>query len=627
MGETSSGFFDTVEIQGIMNMLRILDNPLQDIPMAAVLSSCIGDFSDEELAKIRLMDCKIHLYQDMELYIEQGEETLLVQKVENFLEFYKRLRALKIHCSIEELIRKIYDCTGYVYHMTAMPGGEARKANLDRLIQYAKDFRHTSYRGLFHFIRYVDQLKEAKEDVGEAVIPGNAMKAVRIMSIHKSKGLEYPICIVAGMGKNMNFTESRSRIVVHSRYGIAADGVDLEKRTKIQSLSRKVFARRLLQDQMGEEIRVLYVAMTRAREKLILVGTVEDAEKNIQKWEYAQKAVTPLTFSQILRAKTYLDWLGPIFWSDGQCGRDRGFDFRQVTLTELAQEELREELRNDVSRNILDSYVNGFTDQCDYNFEDDYSLCEDSMKSTSGAERELLFREVSQKLTWKYSNKWLTKLQGKVTVSELKKLAGEEMTGTILYPPERPARASDEDPSIYLAQQKGTATHKIFELLPFSKMYTEQDVQIFIEDCLKKEWIPEFWLDLIPVDKVYAFCQSELGQRMAAAEKKEKLYRERPFVMGIPVKEIYPDKLKDVQTDERILIQGVIDVYFEEDDGIVLLDYKTDRIPRGKAGENLLIKRYKTQLDYYQTAIEQITGKKVKDRILYSVIMNKEIHC
>ena len=596
IGETSSGFFDTVEIQGMLNMLRILDNPLQDIPLAAVLTSCIGGFSDEELAKIRLTDRKIHLYDNLKLYQEQGEETLLIQKIEQFIDFYQHFRNRKYHCSIEELLREIYDRTGYVFYMTAMTGGEVRKANLERLIQYAKDFKHTSYRGLFHFIRYVDQLKEAKEDVGEAILPGDSMQAVRIMSIHKSKGLEYPICIIAGMGKNMNFMESRSRIVVHAGYGVAADGVDLAKRTKIQSLSRKMLARKLLQDQMSEEIRVLYVAMTRAREKLILIGTVEDVDKTTEKWEYAAKTPTPLSYSQILKAKSYLDWLGPILWSDGVCGQKKGFSYRVVTLAELAYEELKEEIKSEESKEILESYM-----------------------QISNPE---LLDEIEEKLNWKYPKAWLTTLQGKTTVSELKKMTGEEMLGTVLYPKE-----SSNDEAVYLAQQKGTATHKIFELLSFDKIKDIHDVKAFIKECLEKEWIPAFWEDLIPVEQISQFCQSDLGRRMAKAEAENKLYRERPFVMGIPVKDVYPEKLSDVKTDERILIQGIIDVFFEEDDGIVLLDYKTDRIPKGKAGEELLVNRYKVQLDYYQSAIEQITGKKVKDRILYSVIMNKEIHC
>ena len=603
IGETSSGFFDTIEIQGVLNMLRILDNPLQDIPMAAVLTSCMGGFTDEELAKIRLIDRKIHLYDDMCHYVDIGEETLLIEKLKCFLERYEHLRALKVHRSIEELIREIYNDTGYMYHMMALPGGEVRKANLERLLQYARDFKQTSYRGLFHFVRYVDQLKEAKEDIGEAVLPGDTMRAVRIMSIHKSKGLEYPICIVAGMGKNMNFSESRNRIVVHSRYGVAADGVDLIQRTKVKSLSRKVFARKVLQDQMGEEIRVLYVAMTRAREKLILVGTVEDVEKTVAEWEWAEGKTRPLTFSQMLGAKRYLDWIGPILWSDEQAGKTKGFEFKCKTLTELGQLELMEEIQSEERKVRME----------------DYKVIDEAQKA--------LYDTIDQKLSWRYPKEWLTKLQGKMTVSELKKMAGEEMTGEVLYPTERPASISDSDPSVYLAQQKGTATHKIFELLPFGQMESKADVDAFIQSCFENEQIPEFWLELLPREQIFEFCQSDLGKRMAQAEKEGKLYRERPFVMGIPVKEIYPEKLADVDSNERILIQGVIDVYFEEADGVVLLDYKTDRIPYGKKGEEVLVARYKTQLDYYQTAIEQITGKKVKDRILYSVIMNKEIHC
>lgn len=602
VGETSSGFFDTVEIQGALNMLRILDNPLQDIPMAAVLTSSMGQLNDEELAELRLTDRSVHLYENIQSYLEQGKNPFLTEKLEAFLEMYGRLRRNKVHMSIEELIHEIYAMTGYVQQMFAMPGGEVRRANLERLIEYARDFKNTSYRGLFHFIRYVDQLKESKEDLGGAVLPGDAGQAVRIMSIHKSKGLEYPICFVAGLGKTMNFTETRSRIVVHARYGVAADGIDLEHRVKIHSLSKKVFARKLLLDQMGEEIRVLYVAMTRAREKLILVGTVEDMDKTDEKWTLAGKAPVPLTYNRMLRAKSYLDWLGPLLWSDGQQGASRGFEFRCIRPAHMAAEDIREEIQMDSEMNFLRDCA--------------------EIKEAGRP----LYAAVDARLCWKYPREVMTQLQGKMTVSELKKMAGEEMTGLLLYPEKTTESLRDLDDPLYVAQQKGTATHKIFELLPFGAISCMEDVTAFIRRCVEKEQIPAFWEKLIPAEKVFAFCRSELGQRMSRAEKEGRLYRERPFVMGIPVKEIYPG-LEEGGQGERILIQGVIDVYFEEADGIVLLDYKTDRIPEGEAGDKLLIKRYKTQLDYYQKAIEQILNKKVKDRILYSVIMNREIHC
>jgi len=599
IGETSSGFFDTLEIQGILNLLRVLDNPLQDIPMAAVLRSPIGDFTNEELAKIRLDERSIYLYENMKHYMSDGEENVICEKLSNFEALYEDLRKRKVHITIEELIHEIYERTGYVQQMLALPGGEVRQANLERLVEYAKDFQKTSYRGLFHFIRYVDQLKEAKEDIGEAILPGDAGKAVRIMSIHKSKGLEYPICFVAGLGKKMNFRESRSRIVVHAGYGVAADGVDLENRVKIRSMYKNLIARKMLQEQMGEEIRVLYVAMTRAREKLILVGSVDNMEQMAEKWGVDGAGSNPSSYSRMLRATSYLDWLGPLFFSDGQAGANHGFVFRCLNSAHRTAEEIREEIRQDEEREF-------------------FKACE-----KISDEHQELYEEISDGLSWSYPKEIMTRLQGKMTVSELKKMAGEEMPGQILYPEREPRVEKSLDDSLYMAQQKGTATHKIFELLPFDKITASKDISDFIHQCVEKEQIPGFWEKLIPVEEVFNFCQSDLGQRMARALERGQLYRERPFVMGIPVSEVYPD-LKET---ENILIQGVIDVYFEEEDGIVLLDYKTDRIPGGEAGDKVLIKRYKTQLDYYQRAIEQISGKKVKDRILYSVIMNREIHC
>ena len=369
---------------------------------------------------------------------------------------------------------------------------------------------------------------------------------------------------------------------------------------------------------MGEEVRVLYVALTRAREKLILVGTVEDMEQTAEKWSLAGKAPTPLTYSRMLRAKSYLDWLGPLLWSDERQGAERGFEFRCINPAYMAAEDIREEIQSDGEKEFLRG-------------------CEKIKEGCTP-----LYDFIDKKLRWQYPRELMTRLQGKMTVSELKKMVGEEMNGIVLYPENVEKLLPDLGNPLYIAQQKGTATHKIFELLPFAEISSEDEVVSFIRQCVEKEQIPAFWEELIPAQKVFDFCCSELGQRMARAEKNGKLYRERPFVMGIPVREIYPklaaweisgisekfsDRENDRLTSERILIQGVIDVYFEEDDGVVLLDYKTDRIPKGKTGEELLIKRYKTQLDYYQKAIEQISGKKVKDRILYSVIMNREIHC
>ena len=599
MAETSAGFFDTLEIQGILNMLRILDNPLQDIPMAAVLHSAMGHFSDEELAKIRVEDRSLRLYVNMKQYAESGSDEGLRKKLIVFLENYEALRKRKIHMSIEELIHEIYEQTGYVQQMLAMPGGEVRRANLERLVEYAKDFMNTSYRGLFHFIRYVDQLKEAKEDLGEAVLPGDGQKAVRIMSIHKSKGLEYPVCFVAGLGKNMNFMETRSRIVVHAGYGVAADGVDLENRVKIRGLTKKVFARKLLQEQMGEEVRVLYVAMTRAREKLILVGAVEDMAQASEKWTLSGKSERPLTYSRMIRAKSYLDWLGPLLWSDGQQGKSFGFEFRCLNTVHMAADEIHQEVSVSEEKSFLEDLI-----------------------ETKDLQSEL-YMEIDKKMKWRYPKEAMTRLQGKMTVSELKKMAGEAMPGQVLYPEKREIPEPSLENPVYIARQRGIAVHKILELLPFDAIHTEDDVRDFIHRCRIREQIPEFWEELIPSGKVFAFCRSGLGQRMARALQAGRLFRERPFVMGIPVKEVYPE----LEEREHILVQGVIDVFFEEDDGGVLVDYKTDHVPRGKAGETMLIQRYKTQMDYYQRAIEQISGKKVKDRILYSVIMDREIHC
>lgn len=231
----------------------------------------------------------------------------------------------------------------------------------------------------------------------------------------------------------------------------------------------------------------------------------------------------------------------------------------------------------------------------------------------------MLYERIDSKLGWQYPRALMTELQGKMTVSELKKMAGEEMTGELLYPEKPSELLPDMGNPLYMAQQKGTATHKIFELLPFSEIASKEDVISFIHCCVEKEQIPAFWEELIPADKVFDFCRSELGQRMIRAEKAGRLYRERPFVMGIPISDVYPELLtaSPAEKEEQILIQGVIDVFFEEDDGIVLLDYKTDRIPKGTAGDELLIKRYKTRWTIIRKQLSRLREKSQRQNSIF----------
>ncbi len=607
VGTTSAGFFDTREIQLMINMLRILDNPLQDIPMAAVLHSEMGGFSSEDMAWLRAGKKDEELYPILEA--RAGQEDPLGKKCAAFLDMYEGLREKKVYLPLDQLIFEIYRATGYDQMAQAMNGGALRRANLRRLLVCARDYEKTSYRGLFHFIRYVERLKEYNADMGEAVLPGEAGQAVRVMSIHASKGLEYPVCFVAGLGRAINMSESREKIVIHPTLGLAADQIDTDRRVRKSTLPKKVLARQLLSEARGEELRVLYVALTRAREKLILVGSVEHLEKAEEKWQAAvPEDGRTLDYDTIKGAATMLDWIMPAMWA----GDNRDFfEYRRMNAAGLDLAAMESQA---ASVGILDRLkVYEWPDP------DDLSA----------------YRTLTGIFNWRYPRQWLTRLHGKVTVSELKKMVGEAQKGQVLYPKDTRKTAPDFMPEgegfgreqVNLAAERGTAVHKALEYLPWDALADISDLDDRIRGWIDSGRLPREWDSLIDRKAVWQLVCSPLGERMKKACLEGKLHREQPFVLGIDAWEAAGMPREAEGADEKVLVQGVIDAWFEEADGLVLLDYKTDRVKAGEEGKRELIRRYKIQLDHYRRALESITGKKVKERLIYAVATGETISC
>ena len=608
IGSTSAGFFDTRESQLMLNMLRILDNPLQDIPMAAVLHSEIGGFSSEDLAWLRAGRKKEELYTTLKAFGEERQDEL-GRKCRNFLKLYGGLRRKKSYLSLHQLIWEIYMQTGYDQTAQAMNGGSLRRANLRRLVEYAKDYEKTSYRGLFHFIRYVERLKEYKVDMGEAVLPGEAGQAVRIMSIHASKGLEYPICFVAGLGRKINSQESREKIVIHPALGLAADRIDADRRTRRETLLKKVVARQLLADAKGEELRILYVALTRAREKLILVGSMEHLDKAEERWRTCvpEKGET-LDYHTIKNAGTMLDWIMPAVFAQEDEGT---FDCRRIHTAHLELEMMQRQAKSMDRTEKL------------------------RQLERPAPENMPIYEQLTHIFSWQYPKKWLTRIHGKMTVSELKKMTGEAEKGRLLYPADEGKTIPDfmqdghsqERDRNNLATERGTAVHKILEYLPWGQIASRSDMERLVDQWIDSGKIPKEWDDLVDRDAIWMFIQSPIGSRMKKADRQGHLHREQPFVIGFPVGETVGASPEAAGSDETVLIQGVIDAWFEEEDGLVLLDYKTDRVRSGQAGREQLIRRYRVQLEYYQKALERITGKRVKERLIYSVALGEAILC
>lgn len=611
---SQKGYFSATEIRIVLSYLQLLDNPIQDIPLAAVLRSAIGNLTDEELAKIRAASEKNFFYDCIQEYRKEGEDSGIKEKLEQFFAVFDRLRAKSAHTPVHLLLWEILEATGYGAYAAALPGGSQRKANLDMLVEKAIAYEATSYRGVYHFVRYIENLKKYEVDYGEANVGQEADDTVRILSIHKSKGLEYPVVFVSGMAKQFNESDSRSKLVAHPELGIGCDFVDTELRTRQATLLKKVIQRRTVVENLGEELRVLYVAMTRAKEKLILTGGTADLNAAIGKWQGIADT-GKLSYSWLSSASNYLDWAVPAMLLSE---KTELFELHEIREKELALQELQETGREQMRLTELLHY--------------DTTVCRDEQT------RQYLERVFASSYPYE-SEKEIT---GKFSVSELKKSSyvPEEREADELYPAEevvplipqfrmgkepvegKNTTDTEEAGSNAAAAQsglqgaaRGTAYHTFLQNLDFSKKDTLERQLEELMSCGKMTQEEGRALKLFDIRR---FLRSDCARRMEQAEQNGWLYREHPFVLGVPANRIRPDW----SAEETVLVQGIIDAYFREADGtITILDYKTDHVSHPQT----LVDRYRAQLDYYALALEQLTGYKVKDRIIYSFSMGKEI--
>ena len=593
------GYFETYEVSVLLDYLRILDNARQDLPLAAVLTSPFCGLDARELAAVRIAYPNVPFYQAVQMYAEaydaeRGSGQRAAEKLQKFYAQAAYFRKKVPYTPIHELLEEVVEKTGYRLYITAMPGGAQRAANLDMLTERAAAFEGTSYKGLFNFIRYIEQLKKYDVDYGEAGIMDEQENTVRIMSIHKSKGLEFPVVFVAGLGKNFNTQDLKGSVLLHSEWGAGLDLIDLKRRTKTPTFLKKMIRERTVLENLAEEMRVLYVALTRAKEKLIMAGTAEFTEDGALKME-----------NSIFRpdgAKKYLDWILPCIISEdtGEVKEDAPVDVRvfdagdlRPAQTEVQAEELAEDVFRhwDSSKTELPEFRKRLDDQLEYSYP--------------------------------YANEGKMKL--KFTVSELKKrIAPAEEAGEVMYEepeavPLLPAFMKEEE--ALTGASRGSAYHKLMELLDFSEEYGgtdgEEKLAGAVEHFRKEGRLTEEMAACIRSRDILGFLTCAAGRRMSAAARAGRLYREQPFVMAIDAGEIYPED----RSGEKILVQGIIDVYFEEADGLIVLDYKTDRV---KTADELKDK-YHAQLDYYAEALEKLTGKPVKEKIIYSFTLGEEI--
>ena len=640
-----TGYFSAVEVQTALNLLRILDNPRQDIPMASVLASPIVGLSGEELAAIRTSCPEGRFYQAVLTYAEPGrQETELQKKLMEFLAFLERFRKKVSYTPIHELLSQVLEETGYQAYVYALPGGEIRRANLEMLMEKAIAYENTSYRGLFHFIRYMEQLQ--KYDVDFPLAEGEeAEDAVRIMSIHKSKGLEFPVVLVSGLGKMFNTQEVRERVVLHPGLGIGMDTVDLKRRLRTPGLTRQFLARKVTMENVGEELRILYVALTRAKEKLVLTGVMKKAEEKLESMQAIAAEDGFLTFLSRLNSSTFLQFLLLAV----SCMETK-LPVRLIKQKELEEQEVQKAVQEGLTRIQLLARLQEAEPEWETKIEERFSYVypyehEVSMKtklSVSEIKHRAMDRLIEEeqleqmfpaaspgKLIPNEASKHLEQTEDLETGMQAEALEGDLETGMQAEALEGDLETGmlTEDFQRYipafmegvqkenLGAKRGTAMHRVLECYDFARPPETLGQQL--QEMEEQQRIERELLNLVSVSALKKFLKTDLGVRLQEAAKREKLYREKPFVMGKPASEI----LEGSASEEMILIQGIIDVFFEEPDGIVLLDYKTDRVKSSRE----LAGRYHAQLELYQEAIERSTGKKVKERLLYSFCLGEVV--
>ncbi len=650
--DTGSGFFKTVEVQVILSLLQIIDNPMQDIPLLAVLRSPIVAFTTNELTELRLTERRGPLYDAL---IKLGSQGLgeLSQKAAQFVEKLRTWREMSRYTSTDQLIWMLFNDTGYYAMVGAMPAGEQRQANLRMLFNRARQFEETSYKGLFNFISFIDKLKSNRGDMGSAKILSESDNVVRIMSIHKSKGLEFPIVFLSGCGKKFNLQDMNKSILFHQDLGFGPEVVDPRLRISWPSAAKQAIREKIKAETLSEEMRILYVALTRAREKLIITGSVAFLNKALIKWRTsAATQEEKLPDYEMLKGSNYLDWMAPALLRHKACGDLRkwgpvGTAFGGRLIENASKWEMTFWDKDDIHSRKLD----------EENKEEEFLTWLDSLEIAPiiPSDKEEPFfqpsleevfspdapgrpapseleKEIDRRLSWVYAHREATKIPAKVSVTELKRhfnfkdteeggflstsRAVEAFTTSLVKKP-----LFLEERKGLSGAEKGTILHFVLQHLDLEALQgpVEHSMEALFheisrqtEGMMVKDLLTRQQVESVDKARICGFFTSELGRRMLASQA---IHREVPFNMEIPSSELYGASTGGDSSPDTVLLQGVIDCFFEESEGIILVDYKTDYVPEG--GIQAIKERYKLQISYYARALKLLTGRNVLHRFIY----------
>lgn len=623
--DAGSGYFKTIEIQTMLSLLQIIDNPLQDIPLLAVLRSPIFLYTTGELTDIRLIDRSLTFF-DAIRKLSSDCSSVLADKCAAFLSKLTKWRDMAQYMSTDELIWHLYMETAYYSYVGLLPGGKQRQANLRLLFEKARQYEDTSYKGLFNFVSFMDRLKSGGGDFGSAKILGENENVVRIMSIHKSKGLEFPIVFVSGCGKRFNLQDLNGKVLLHQDLGFGPDLVDVERRISYPVAPKQAIKYKSRQETLSEEMRILYVAFTRAKEKLIITGAVKDFAKASANWsKCALRDGEKLPEFNMLKAGTFLDWICPSLarHRDGEVIRhaeiplvtdDSSWSIKVYSKEMIGKSEAMEP-------KSLDELVSWLNDDSGNDDDDDDDVG----------------REIIKRLDWKYVYMKAAEVPAKLSVTELKRRfnmqdaeGGQEAESYLPTLVTKPAFM--DGAKGFTSAEKGTIMHFVMQHLKLEKICESSNSDVCVDDTrgvagidgisnevriqrdkmVEDEFLTAKEAQTVDISRITEFFRSDLGERMLAADK---VRREIPFNIELRASEVYKELDSEEFSNETVLLQGVIDCFFEEGNDLVLLDYKTDYVPAGS--HEVIKERYMVQIGYYTKALEAITGKKVKDRYLY----------
>lgn len=613
--ELATGYFEATEVETILSLLKVIDNPRQDVPLVGILRSPVVGLNAGDLAGIRLCLQRGDFYDAVvaTATLRQGE---LSDRLSSFLEKLERWRTAARQGTLVDLIWMLYRETGYYDFVGGLPGGEQRQANLRVLYHRALQYEATTFKGLFLFLRFIERIQEKGHDLGAARTLSEKENVVRIMSIHKSKGLEFPVVIVAGLGKKFNFKDLNSPMLLHKDLGIGPQYMDVENRITYPTIAKLALQHELKIEALSEEMRVLYVAMTRAREKLILVGSARNLPVCAQRW-CSQMMVSEgfLPDGELAGAKTYLDWLVPVL-----ARHQDGLKIRQLALCDESSPTL---VTDDPSRWKV-SINNGrivteSEKQKEYDF---FSL----VRRMEPLEPSGQFADpIKSRLEWRYPDTGLTGCAAKSSVTDLVRRfelhAVEDREYSRDLRPATGVRPKFLQGELGLtAAEQGSALHLVMQMLNLKNVADAMAIKEQVAAMVERELLTSEQARSVPIEQIASFFDSHLGKRVMAGRE---VWRELPFTLPLPVGKVYPGPFE--KSDEVVLVQGVIDCLVDEGDGLLLLDYKTDRISKDQQEQLAFL--YRGQLNLYAGAVENIFKRSVTEKYLYLFSLGIDLRC